>query len=165
MSKRLFLIRHGKAAAAGSGQSDFTRMLTESGAADAKEMAARLAMQNHLPQGLISSPAMRALSTAKCFAEIWQLPVSSIKTDVSIYESEAITLLALINNLEDSMEQVAIFGHNPGITDIANYLLKDQMPDLPTSGVVVIDFHFDNWSHVSLQTGELVSFDYPKSTF
>lgn len=165
MFKRIFLIRHGKAAAATSGQSDFTRTLTDSGAANAKEMAARLATRNLVPQDLISSPAMRALSTAKCFSEIWQFSASSIKTDTSIYESEATTLLALINNLGDSMEQVAIFGHNPGITEIVNYLLKDQVPDLPTAGVVVIDFPFDNWSHVSSQTGELVLFDYPKSTF
>jgi phosphohistidine phosphatase len=164
MSKRLFLIRHGKAAAATTGQSDFTRILTESGAAAAKEMAARLTARTLIPQALISSPATRALSTAKCFAEIWNYPATNIEIAPTVYESDLMTLLAVVNNLEDSSEEVAIFGHNPGVTEIANYLLDDQMPDMPTSGVVIIDFPFENWSHVSSQTGSLVLFDYPKNT-
>jgi phosphohistidine phosphatase len=164
MSKRLFLIRHGKAATALSGMSDFTRTLTETGLADAQEMATRLEKQGLVPELLISSPAPRALSTATCFSKIWNIPVSSIKIDLSIYEANLRSLVSIVNNLEDSVKQAAIFGHNPGISELANYLLDDRGISMPTAGVVIIDFPLDAWNHIVAQSGTLKLVDYPKST-
>jgi phosphohistidine phosphatase len=164
MAKRLFLIRHGKAHDGLSGSSDFTRTLRESGKADSYNMAVRLAKKGIVPEQVISSPALRALSTAIRFSEVWGFPTANIRTDLSIYEAQLKTLLAISNKLDNVFKSAAIFGHNPGITDFANYLTDDSIANMPTSSVVVIDFPFDDWKYLSYQTGNILLFDYPKST-
>jgi phosphohistidine phosphatase len=164
MAKRLLLIRHGKANDSLPGSSDFTRTLTESGIADVYKMAERLKNNLEVPEVVISSPAARALSTALRFSEAWGLPPADISTDLSIYEAEMKTLLAVANKIDNSFQSAAIFGHNPGITEFANYLTSDDgIPNMPTCSVVVIDFPFDDWEQLSYQTGTILLFDYPKS--
>jgi phosphohistidine phosphatase len=164
MAKRLFLIRHGKANNAQPGSSDFTRTLTDSGIADAYKMAERLKEKLELPQMMISSPAARALSTALRFSEAWEFPSADISTELSIYNAEMKTLLAVANKIDNSFGSAAIFGHNPGITEFANYLTSDDgIPNMPTCSVVVIDFPFDDWAQLSYQNGTILLFDYPKS--
>lgn len=164
MGKRLFLIRHGKANDPTSGSSDFVRTLKESGKADAHLMAERLKNQGMVPTHIISSPAARALGTAKVFSEVWGLATLDIKTELFIYEADITSLLSILNNLNNAFHDVAIFGHNPGITEFANYLTDEGIVNMPTSGVVVIDFPFDDWRQLSQQTGDVVLFDYPKGT-
>jgi phosphohistidine phosphatase len=164
MAKRLFLIRHGKANDGLRGSSDFTRTLTESGAADASMMAERLKDEGLVPEHLVSSPAARALSTAQRFASAWGIPAADITTELWIYEADVQSLLAVLNKLDNAYQSVALVGHNPGITEFANYLTDEGIPDLPTSGVVVIDFPFNDWRQLSQQTGDVLLFDYPKST-
>jgi phosphohistidine phosphatase len=164
MAKRLFLIRHGKANNLVTGATDFTRTLKESGVADSYMMAERLKDKGLIPQQVISSPATRALSTAQRFSEVWGLPSAEIKTELFIYEADTDSLLSILNNLDNKITSVAMFGHNPGITEFVNYLTDEGIVNLPTSGVVVIDFPFDDWQDLSYETGTVLLFDYPKST-
>jgi phosphohistidine phosphatase len=164
MAKRLFLIRHGKANDGMRGSSDFTRTLKESGAAEANMMAERLLSQKLVPQHVVSSPAARALSTAQQFASVWGIPAAGIQTELWIYEADVQSLLAVLNKLDNTFQSVALVGHNPGITEFANYLTDEGIPDMPTAGVVVINFPFSDWRQLSQETGDVLLFDYPKST-
>ena len=56
-----------------------------------------------------------------------------------------------------------MFGHNPGLTDLVNYLSDANIYNMPTCSVVMIEFPFENWNEVSADTGKVVLFDYPKS--
>jgi phosphohistidine phosphatase len=162
MPKQLMLVRHGKATPGFSGQSDFDRKLTESGQQDAFQMASRIRNKDFFPELLITSPAARALETALKFSEVWQSP-GEITTDITIYEADSRHLLDVINNISDSVDSVALFGHNPGITDFASYLTGADIPDMPTSAVVWIEFPFEEWKYISQQTGTMLLFDYPGS--
>jgi phosphohistidine phosphatase len=165
MAKRLILIRHGKANDALAGYSDFTRTLRESGVADSYTMAERLSSRAMVPEIVISSPAVRALNTALRFSEVWGISAADIRTELDIYEAQPMTLLKIANSVDNAFGSAAIFGHNPGITEFANYLIgEDGVPNMPTSGVVVIDFPFDDWKYLTYQTGSVLLFDYPKST-
>ena len=56
-----------------------------------------------------------------------------------------------------------MFGHNNGITDLAVYLTDADIFNIPTCGMVLITFPFDDWKMVSKNSGEVVFFDFPKN--
>lgn len=164
MSKQLFLVRHGKSDWADAQLSDFDRPLNARGNKNAPEMAERIRKKDQIPQLILSSPALRAVSTAKLFAKVWEKEPEKIQLEIDIYEANATNLLKIVNSLNDDFKQVAIFGHNPGLTDFANYLTDAQIYNIPTSGTVLIEFELETWSEISYHNGRLIEFDYPKRT-
>lgn len=163
MAKQLLLVRHGKSEWGNSHLSDFDRPLNSRGLRNAPEMATRILHKDLVPQLVVSSPALRALTTAKNFAEVWNKPLSQIQEETSIYEANVTALLKVVNKLSDKYERVSLFGHNPGLTDFANYLSNANIYNVPTCGTVLIEFPFDKWEQISHHTGNLLEFDYPKS--
>ncbi|TKC65500.1 histidine phosphatase family protein [Pedobacter hiemivivus] len=161
--KQLLLVRHGKSEWGNAHLADFDRPLNPRGHRNAPEMAARLLQKNLVPQQLVSSPALRAITTAKHFAQAWKKSTEQIKEDPSIYEANVKTLLKVINNFKNKHDYIAVFGHNPGFTDLVNYLSDADIYNIPTCGTVLIEFEVDDWALVSHHTGKLLQFDYPKS--
>jgi phosphohistidine phosphatase len=163
MSRSLILIRHGKSDQ-GLDIRDFDRPLNHRGNKNAVEMAERTLKKDPIPQQLISSPALRAITTARHFAEVWDLPFTLIKQESSIYEANVMALLKVISNLDDNFNNVALFGHNPGLTDFANYLSDANIYNIPTSGIVVLELSIEKWIEASKHTGIMRSLDFPKNT-
>lgn len=161
--KHLLLVRHGKSDWANHHISDFERPLNARGLRNAPEMAGRILSKNQVPELIISSSALRALTTARHFAQVWDKPVEQIKQERAIYEANVKTLLQVVNQLDNKYQRVAMFGHNPGFTDFANYLADADIHNIPTCGTVLIEFPVDDWAQVSHHTGSLLKFDYPKS--
>ncbi|WP_316827740.1 histidine phosphatase family protein [Pedobacter miscanthi] len=162
MAKQLLLIRHGKSDWGNLDLKDFDRPLNKRGKENAPEMAERLINRGFKIDQIVSSPAKRAKSTAKYFAEAYN--IGQIRFEESIYEANTSTLLKVVNGLNDSADKVVMFGHNPGFTDFANELCDAGIYNIPTAGMVLISFPFDSWQMVSKGTGELVFFDYPKNS-
>lgn len=162
MAKQLILIRHAKSDWGNVDLTDFNRPLNKRGLQNAPEMADRLVKQQIVPDLIVSSPAVRALTTAKYFAEAWHIEHSAIQEEGAIYEANVRSLLAVINHLNNDFQKVALFGHNPGLTDLVSYL-DGHMNNMPTCGVVVLSFPFDNWNEISADTGKILLFDYPKN--
>ncbi|WP_316850771.1 SixA phosphatase family protein [Pedobacter agri] len=162
MAKQLLLVRHGKSDWGNLDLKDFDRPLNKRGKENAPEMAERLVQRGFRFDLIVSSPAKRAKSTAKFFAEAYQ--VNDIQYEESIYEANTTALLKVINGLDDSADTVIMFGHNPGFTDLANELSDADIYNIPTAGMVLMSFPFDSWKMVSRGTGELVFFDYPKNS-
>jgi len=162
MTKRLVLIRHGKSDWADHGIKDFDRPLNHRGNKNAPEMAERMVRKNLVPELIVSSPAKRAFSTAKHFSEVWEMPFENIRQEMAIYEANVTALLKVVNGLSNDVNLIALFGHNPGLTDLVNELADAHIYNLPTAGIVVIDFPFEDWSMVSRHTGSLFLFDCPK---
>lgn len=162
MGKNLFIIRHAKSDWSLAVR-DFDRPLNERGFRDAPLMASRLASHSIRPQFILSSPAKRALTTAQIFAKHLSIPNKLIQTEERIYEASVQTLLHVINQLNDRFEQVAIFGHNPGFSELASYLSQEDYLNLPTCALVHLEFpDADQWREVSAGTGLIVHFWYPK---
>ena len=162
MTKRIILVRHGKSDWADSGMTDFDRPLNHRGHKCAVEMAERISRKQLIPQLIVSSPAKRAFTTAQHFSEVWKMSAAEIQQEPSIYEANVTALLHVLNGLDNSYSNIALFGHNPGLTDFANYLADANIYNMPTAGIVVIDFPFDDWSMISEHTGTLFLFDFPK---
>ena len=104
-----------------------------------------------------------AITTAKYFAEELGIKKSEILKEPEIYEALTQTLLDTISNLDDRSDFTALFGHNPGITQLVNDLCDSDIYNIPTCGMALIGFPFDQWEMVSRGTGELIFFDYPKN--
>jgi len=160
--KQLLLVRHGKAEPPKVDMKDYDRGLTRVGHQDAPEMANRFIEKGLVPQSLVSSPANRALTTAKHFAKTWNIDQAYLRTEASVYEANIAALLKVVNAFDNQYDRVALFGHNPGFTDFVNYLSNGDIYNIPTTGLVWIEFPFEDWSMVSQATGALLLFDYPR---
>ena len=162
MAKQLLIVRHAKSDWGNAGLKDFDRPLNKRGKANAPEMAERLVKAKIIPELIISSPALRALTTAKFFADTWQLPLNDIQQEPEIYEANVNTLLKIINGLPNQYQKIAMFGHNPGFSDLATYL-NGHVHEMPTCGVIILEFPFDDWAMLSEGTASVILYDYPKS--
>jgi len=163
MPKQLLIIRHAKAGEADFKKPDFKRALSHRGEKNAQEMAKRLKTKNLQPQKLLSSPALRAISTANYFANELGIAQSEIIQDMEIYDALTNTLLDCINNMDDQADFVALFGHNPSITDLVNKLCTTTIYNIPTCGMALMKFPFDSWKMLSEGTGDLIFYDFPKN--
>ena len=157
--KRLLLIRHAKATHE-TGFIDFERPLQESGLYDAAVMAARLKDKGLIPQMLVSSPALRTISTANVFSQ--HLAIPHPQTNRAVYEATKLELVKVINAFPDSCDFISLVGHNPGMSDLL-YYLTGQLQDVPTCATMLIEFDTDSWAEIIEDAGKLVYYDYPKS--
>lgn len=162
MAKQLLLVRHAKSDRGNKEIKDFDRPLNKRGKENAQEMGDRLYDRGFKFDAIVSSPAKRALRTARYFAE--KYGIEEVQTTESIYEADTSTLLSVVNSLDDKAETVVLFGHNSGLTDFANELSSGDIYNIPTAGMVLISFPIQSWQMVSKATGELVFFDYPKNS-
>jgi phosphohistidine phosphatase len=164
--KTVYLIRHAKSSWEDEGLSDFDRPLNERGKIDASRMAKRLKEKRIVPDLLLSSPAKRALSTAKRIGEVLGFSKEKIKTDQALYHADEDELLNVIRGMNDKNDCVLIFGHNPGLTQFVNSMNHDRskfIDNIPTCGVVAFRFDTNSWKQIDFGKGDLVFYDFPKS--
>ena len=155
--KKLLLIRHANAAHE-SIYLDFERPLKQSGIQDAEVMAQRLQAQNIIPQAIISSPALRTITTANVFSE--QLSLPAPQANEHIYEASDTTLLNIIDQLPDAHDFIALVGHNPGISHVL-YNLTGKVKDVKPGGIAFINFEIDEWKQIVGNCGDLLYYDEP----
>ena len=160
--KRLYLVRHAKSSWKDPGLTDRERPLNTRGKRDAPRMGQRLAEQGVEPDLILSSPAKRALKTAKAVAKKIGYPKDRIEVRKAIYTGGPTDVLTEVRGVDDSVRQLMVFGHNPGFTELANALTEQQIDNLPSCGVFCVDFDVGPWSDVSPGQGIFVCLDYPK---
>ncbi|MEI8109985.1 MAG: histidine phosphatase family protein [Chitinophagia bacterium] len=160
--KRLLVIRHAKTHPAQPGQKDFDRMLNERGLQDAANMAERLIQRGILIDALVSSPANRALETARIFANAYHLPESDIQQLDYLYHPEPGDMFKAVMKLPDEVQTAAIFSHNPGITDFVNLLSDIRIDHLPTCGIFAVAADINHWLELKAATRYFFFFDQPK---
>ncbi|HEY3251126.1 MAG TPA: histidine phosphatase family protein [Ignavibacteria bacterium] len=160
--KTLYLVRHAKSSWDEPGLSDLERPLAKRGKREAPMMGEILAKRKEIPELIISSPAKRAFSTAKRIAKEMNYPVKNIAADESLYMGDSEDYLKAIGAVNDSVQKLMLLSHNPGVTYFANHISESEIDNVPTSGVVRIDFEFNSWKEIENQKGKLVFFDYPK---
>lgn len=161
--KQLLLIRHAKSSWTNIGQEDFERPLNERGIRDAPLMAKKLIEKNYKPDALISSTAVRALETATFFAEVMGFKKKDIIQVPELYHAPPKVFKEVIQALPDGLSTVAIFGHNPGITEMANELTNIQIDNLPTCGIFGVEAEVKSWKNFLDSEKSFLFFYYPKA--
>ncbi len=158
--KKIFLIRHAKSDWGHEGLPDIDRPLNERGYRDAHEMSKRLREKKQDPDLILSSPAIRAMSTALIFARTFEYPESEIKILPSLYEAQPETIINTIAAIDEKYHKVFLFSHNPTLTETANILCEDaKIDDIPTTGIFSIELK--EWKAVD--AAKFLSFDTPKN--
>jgi len=159
--KTLFLVRHAKSSRDDPSLPDRDRPLDDRGKQDAPKMGKRLAKRDVKPDLLVSSPALRALTTAQLIAEEVGYKRKDIVVDDRLYASNPDDLLAVIRELDKKLDRVMLVGHNPEFTDLA-HRLSSEIIDMPTSAVAEISFDTKAWSDVGEVEPARAMLDYPK---
>jgi phosphohistidine phosphatase len=160
--KTVYLCRHAKSSWDNPALDDFDRPLNKRGMRDAPFMGDILRKKVAPPDLIYSSPAKRAISTAVQIADAFDIEENKIIQKQIIYDAVVSDLVKIINNTEDNLDIIMMFGHNPTFTMTSNYLSDKYIDNIPTCGFVQIDFDFDSWSLINGNAGRLILFEYPK---
>ena len=161
--KTLYLLRHAKSSWSFDELSDQERPLNDRGRDDAPLMGQALAKRRICPDIIVSSPAVRAMSTALLVAREMQFPHEKITVEPGIYGADADDLLAIIKGLPDAADSALLVGHNPTITDVANALSPSSLNEMPTAAVVCLRFSCERWEEVNKANAEFYFYDYPRN--
>jgi phosphohistidine phosphatase len=161
-SRSLYLVRHAKSDWAYEGLADVDRPLNERGYRDAPLMAARVAKLGHEPDRIITSHAVRALTTALMFARQFEHDAAKIVLEPKLYEAAPSTLLSVLAAQPDTALKLMVFAHNPTLTDVASDLGGVAISNVPTTGVVCVRFEATTWSAALRSPGTFEFFEYPK---
>ena len=157
--KKLFLIRHAKSSWKKHQLNDFDRPLNKRGFQNAPFMGKILASKNITVDTILSSPALRAKTTAQLIAK--ELGITDIVYKDLIYEASVENLLHLIKQCNNKDNTVVLIGHNPSLNLLASYWV-DFNDNIPTCGILEFECNTHKWENISKNNVKFVSFEYPK---
>jgi len=157
--KKVIIVRHAKSSWTDFSLSDFDRPLDKRGIHDAPVMAERLKEAGFLPDKMISSNAVRAKTTAGYFSKVFDI---SLEATNDLYHGLPDDYLDIIKAQDQKIDTIALFGHNPGITIIANLIKIGCTDNIPTCGIVIAELEDNNWSKAEWQNMKLLQLMYPK---
>jgi phosphohistidine phosphatase len=160
--KTLILIRHAKSSWDNPMLKDFERPLNDRGKEDAPKMAQRLKNKNIDIDFLVSSPAKRAKKTAKIFLKEFGIEDEKLVLNPSLYEASLNDFYTVLEEVNNKNKAVALFSHNPGITDFINSLDCSPVYNMPTCGVFALEIDTDSWDKFRHAAKRFLFFDYPK---
>lgn len=159
--KNVYLIRHAKSDWSDESKSDFERGLNKRGKKAILIMANALKEKKVMPDLILCSSAKRTKLTAKGLAKEMDY-TGEIKYTDTLYMTEPETVMTLIHDIDDKYTTLFIIGHNPETTELSNMLTNAYIDNVPTLGLVAIQFSVDCWKNLKIGEGKLTFFIYPK---
>jgi len=160
--RRITLLRHAKSDWNSPTRDDFDRPLNARGYRDAPRMGKQLYKRGLHPQLILSSPALRAITTAQIVAAELSYKTESIVTDSNLYLASPATILDILRTKGAACTDVMLVGHNPGLSELANRICAVSIDNIPTCGAFTVELYADNWDALGKVAGQLTWFDYPK---
>ena len=160
--KQLYLVRHAKSSWEQDWLDDFERPLNQRGKRDAPKMGRILREQGVVPDIILTSPAARASATARIIARELDYPLDLIHYHEKLYEAMTRDFITTVAALDNQYNSAMLFGHNPSLTMVANMYSGESIVNVPTTGVVGIEFGDDSWVSASENRGRFLFFEYPK---
>lgn len=162
--KTLTVFRHAKSSWSDPSLPDRERPLSGRGERDATDMGARLRARGHTPDLILTSHAVRALSTAQAIAAALGMDASSIAVERRLYLAAPEAVLDVLAEQDDRIGHIVVIGHNPGLTELVNRLLPTfGLDDMPTAGVVTLSIDTPSWHALEGTARALLFYDFPKN--
>ena len=159
----LTLLRHAKTEPGRHGLEDWDRQLEARGRRDAPEIARKLVDRGAVPVLIVSSPAVRAIETAKLVAGVFGVAESAIVEDERLYLADPKVLLEVARQRGGTTAHLMIVGHNPGITEFADRLSAERSLDnMPTCSAYTLRFDIEDWRALDWAEGFDAEFEYPR---
>jgi phosphohistidine phosphatase len=163
-TRRLTLLRHGKAEPIDACAEDFERALTHRGSIEAREMASRILHRDLIPDLILVSPAERAWATAEIIAEACELDDKQVQCARELYLATPETTWRLLTRCNERLHHIMICGHNPGLSLLASRLgPKPRGRELPTAGIASAVWHNALWETLQPETAVSCDLDDPES--
>jgi len=163
-TRRLTLLRHGKAQSIDSCAEDFERALTRRGGIEAQEMSARIVYRDLVPDLILVSPAERAWATAEIIAEACELDTKQVQCARELYLATPETTWRLVRRCDAALHHIMICGHNPGLSQIASrFGPKPQARELPTAGIASAVWLNAQWQTLEPESAHSCDLDDPES--
>lgn len=160
--KTLTIVRHAKSSWQDMSLRDRDRPLNARGKQDAPEMGRRIHQHGIRPSLIVSSPAKRAWATAKAVADAINYPREFLQKEDRLYHASLDTILDVIVAQDNGFNNLMLFGHNPGFTDMANFLVPGLTNNLQTAGVVCVEIDQDDWKLYERPKTRLLVHDWPR---
>jgi len=172
--KYLTVVRHAKSSWDQPGIADHDRALNERGIRSAPAIATFLSKTYFgangtppmlpAPDRMISSTAIRALSTAQWMLEPLKLARFSLHLDSRLYLAEPNVILDTVRHLDESSAHAFIVGHNPGMNDFVNRMLsRTTVPGMPTCAAVIMALPHAYWGLTDWAEAQLIAYVTPKA--
>ena len=140
--KYLTVIRHAKSSWDQPGVPDHDRVLNDRGRRAAPAVAAFLHRTYFgggggekllpSPDRLVSSTAMRAMTTAQIMRDTFGMTADRLLLDSKLYLASPQVILDAVRGFDEKWNHVCIFGHNPGLHEFADEILaRASVPKMP----------------------------------
>ncbi len=156
--KKLIIVRHAKS----SWQYDVIdheRPLNDRGFDDAHKVSNEFKGKLN-PDLVLSSDALRAISTANIFISNLGIDTNKVLLNHDLYDFSGENLIRVIKSCHDIYKELMVFGHNHAITAFVNSYGNKPIENVPTCGVVIIEFDILNWS--DLKPGKTIHTIFPR---
>ncbi|MDN3689411.1 SixA phosphatase family protein [Cyclobacterium jeungdonense] len=160
--KKLLICRHAKSSWDHPLLTDQLRPLAERGERDAPLMAKRMLANRVIPEKILTSNAVRAVQTAERYLEIFFKEDPEFEKTPDLYHASPKAILEKIRQTPDRINSLFIFGHNPGFTDLINYL-GENLDNLPTAAVFGFYFQTNHWMDIQPENASFWLYDFPKN--
>ncbi|MCJ8165480.1 histidine phosphatase family protein [Pontibacter sp. E15-1] len=161
--KTLYILRHAKSSWKFEELSDHDRPLSKRGRSDAPLMGQELSARGVNPTLIISSPAVRALTTATLAGKEMGYDPDDIAVDERIYGAGKEDLLEVVRQTADDVKHLMLVGHNEAISEFANMLSPQHVGSMPTAGVIGLEFDCDTWAEIKKENANMLFYDFPKN--
>jgi phosphohistidine phosphatase len=162
--KTLYLVRHAKSSWDDPSLNDQQRPLNKRGHKAALLMGERLKQRSVTVEQIVSSPALRALTTARYLADAIAYEQKDIIIERELYFSGVDEMLALLHDCDPDIESLMLVGHNPDMTSFSNFLCGYHSSNMPTCAISTIQFD-KQWKKIGREDGTLLNYDYPKKEY
>ena len=159
--KQIIFVRHAKSSWSDMSLRDIDRPLNNRGNRDAPFMG-KIMSEKITPDLIMTSPALRAKTTALIFAKQMNYPIDRVVVEPIIYGASLREILWLVQSLDNSFNTVLFFGHNPTFTEVANHFGAMELFNLPTCGIVEVRYDGDDWMKLNNSNAKVVAVDFPK---
>lgn len=154
--KQLTLIRHAKSSWKIEGLDDTWRPLNRRGYEQLSQMAP------HVPDAKLwlVSPAVRAYTTAMALRSLRGDDLSQLQLEAGMLSAPGGYLLELVR--QQHAASLVLVGHNPGLDELADYLLPEPIASLSSGAVLQLRLAIGQWSDCTPGCAEVVALYQPE---
>lgn len=156
MSKLLYLLRHADSVPVQMHQTDVERDLSMSGIQDCIKLGEYLAENNFCVDIVYASSSTRTRTTSRLVAEKSKINPEKIIYKDDLYEASVRTFLQIINSISDMHQSAMFVGHNPVISNLAEYFTRRKTVTMDTCTLVSLKFETRSWKELHQGNGEIV---------
>ncbi len=158
--KNLYLVRHAKSSWEYD-VIDHERPLNDRGMNDAKLIGKELSSYISDIDIVLCSDAIRTTQTAAILFKEFKISEEQLEFKHELYDFEGRMVIDVIQQCSDKVDNLMIIGHNHALTSLANMYGNQRIDNVPTAGVVGIQFHQDSWKDIT--EGKTIFTVYPKA--